>query len=196
MSATRVLLTAFGPFDGRAVNGSATLLRAIAAAHPPGIELRTLVLPVVWGAVEGTALPVLAAWDPQVILGLGEGGPGRIAIETTARNCRERPDTTGHPPPTPVIDPAGPDVACARLALPPDLWRPAPPRIVTSDDAGTFLCNNALFRYARSRASRAGFLHLPPQGDIDDATYIAPLLGPVLAVLAANVDGPDPASAG
>lgn len=187
-AAPRVLLTAFGPFEGRAVNGSTTLVRALAQQGIPEATLRTCYLPVEWDSVESRALPAVEAFRPDLLLGIGEGGPTRIALESLGRNLRRGIDEAGIEYSGEPIDATGPPARPARLHFIWDLETPTRFPLAISRDAGEFLCNNALYRYAGTTVPRVGFIHLPPQRDQSDADYVTPLLPVIMAVLRSNLD--------
>lgn len=179
----RILITCFQPFKGRENNGSQVLARYLKAhylqEYAPTDELRILDIPVRWGAVETSTTTTIDSWKPDILIGLGEGRQGVIALETTGRNVRDGEDIDGNPPPDACIDPLGETERKANLGFKwsPDIELPAPLHI--SLDAGHYLCNNALYVYCGTGCHRVGFIHIPPQADVDDLTYSA-LYGPVL----------------
>lgn len=168
----KILLTGFDPFDGRECNASWIAARALAAAGHPEIELRALQIPVCWGAPRSALEPVVREWQPDCVIGMGEGEPGIFRVETLARNVRrERPDNNGRYPAGEIIEANGPEqrMASARCE---DLRacladQGIPVRL--SDDAGAFLCEELLYTLESLREDHdflqsVLFIHLPPAG--------------------------------
>lgn len=166
----RILITCFMPFRGRAQNGSQPLARYL-QSHLAAEDIRVVYIPVRWGAVEAVAGPVIDDWQPDLVMGLGEGGTEAVAIETTGRNTRQGDDVDGIAPPTDVIIEDGEPERKSRLtfAWNSDVALSAP--VMLSLSAGAFLCNNALYVYCGTDVERVGFVHVPPQGDDDEASY-------------------------
>lgn len=179
-----VLIIGYGPFDGRASNGSGTIATAlngkIVAEHRVvGVEL-----PVQWGEIEGALADVIAEHHPAVILGLGEGFPGRVALETRAANARLGADAAGHQPPSPQLHAKGPTHLASRIAYDLDALPSCDVPVVLSVDAGTYLCNNLLWVCLERSELPAGFIHLPPQGDAPNNGYVGRFRPIIEAVIA------------
>lgn len=168
----RILLTGFEPFDGREHNASWIAASALAQLHCPGMELRAALIPVCWGAPRRVLDPIIAAWHPDIIIGMGEGEPGVFRLESVAYNTRcERADNDGSFPEGRVIDPDGPNcrnasadcsTLCNVLAA-----RGIPVRIST--DAGAFLCEELLYTLESLHTTQDTldivlFVHVPPFG--------------------------------
>lgn len=171
----RVVLSGFRPFGGGATNPSEALVRRIAAAPPDGIDLVPLVFPVEYGRGDEILRATLAA-RPHVVLHLGlAGNRETIDVERFALNWRGGPeaDEAGVRIAGEEIEPGGP--AACLSTLPVDLLvaagsaTGAPCR--ASAHAGTFLCNQTLYRSLRAaERSRtpflAAFVHVPlPRAD-------------------------------
>lgn len=180
-----IFISAFQPFAGRGKNGSATILEALKKEFL-GENVHFLLLPVVWGIVEQTALPTVESLTPYLALGLGEGRPNMLAIETVGVNGRDGLDENQQAPAVDQIDAEGPAATTARLQFNWDPSKNYPYPVMLSRDAGKYLCNNTLYRYARSGAGRAGFIHLPPQGETPDEEYLAQLLPIVVDIIRQN----------
>lgn len=183
-----VLLTAFGPFDGRGVNGSATVATALDGTRIAGAEVHIAVMPVRWGE-PGRIIPVeVGRLHPVLVLGLGEGRPGLVTVERRGLNQRlAYPDVDGHRPPAATIE-AGIDAPRpGRLQFSPAWFPDAPVPLRGSDDAGGYLCNEALWVILGTRVPRAGFVHLPPQGAEVDAAYRARFVPVVQELLRRNL---------
>lgn len=186
--APRVLVTGFEAFAGRGVNGSATLARSLEGARIAGYEVRAAVLPVVWDGLEGRLAGLLRTHRPALVLGLGEGRPGRVEIETVGRNRAAGIDERGAPPPEALLEPQGPASRAARLAFDPAWFDGSDPPVIASADAGAYLCNHLLFTGLRVSGERPmGFVHLPPQGAETDERYLARLRPAILALLERNL---------
>lgn len=183
-----VLVTAFAPFAGRAVNGSATIAAGLEGVEVGGAVIRTAVMPVRWGEPGRTIPGLVDAHHPVVLLGLGEGHPGTVTVEREAANLAIRaPDTDGKPPASPRLEAGGPPSRAARFHLD-QAWFPMPPvPVVPSDDAGGYLCNQALWTISGTRVAVAGFVHVPPQGDEPADAYRARLLPIVRELIIRNL---------
>jgi len=181
-----LLLTSFGPFRSRFKNGSKTVSDTIQAMANPHIEVMNF--PVHWGVIEEVALPRIHTLQPKIILGLGEGPPDKIYFETRAVNRREGEDEKGMRSATHMIDSKGTETISSRWPTPVESIPQQHTAIQLSRDAGYYLCNNALYRYLQSSALYAGFLHLPPQEETSDQSYLANILAPVLSLIQSALD--------
>ena len=172
-----VLLTGFEPFGGSLVNPSEEVARAFAAEGVPGATLHSLIVPVVGGDQSGSAFHAVAEsvirWAPDTIVAFGESHKAtRVAFERVAINLRDDriPDHAG----VQLVD--QPIVARGAAAhfssVPLRAMRDAcegegiPAEL--SNSAGTFLCNELMYRVLGAIAQgewpsvrRAGFVHLP-----------------------------------
>lgn len=183
-----VVLTAFQPFAGRGSNGSATVARALEAAGVPGAELHVVVMPVRWGEPLRTVPALVERWRPSLLLGLGEGLPGRIAVERRADNRRLAvPDEDGRAAPDPSIEAGMRPPRPFRLRVDPAWFAGSGSPLAMSDDAGGYLCNEAMWAILGTTVPAAGFIHLPPQADEPEAAYRARLVPAIRAVIAGNL---------
>ena len=167
----KVLLTGFEPFGGSSLNPSAMVVEALASDPPTGVELATMVLPVIGIEAGDRVVERVESESPDAVIMLGEatGRPG-ISIEQIAINLRDyrMSDNAGTcTTDEPVVDGA-PDAYLATLpimrlvAAISTIGVPAS-RSLT---AGAFLCNEISYRvlHANAIANRripAGFVHLP-----------------------------------
>ena len=174
----RVLITCFLPFRDRAKNGSQTLAHYL-ESRLPDADLHVVEIPVRWGAVEAIAGPAIDNWHPDLLLGIGEGAPDAVVIETVGHNVRRGEDVDGTPPPTDTILRSKEKERRCRLSFAWSSITPLAVPIRLGLDAGTYLCNNALYIYCGTKVQRAGFVHVPPQGDVHDTPYCE-RLGPLL----------------
>jgi pyroglutamyl-peptidase len=181
-----VLLTAFGPFDGRGVNGSATVAHRLDGTLIAGSRISILVLPVRWGEPERRLPAEVDRLKPMVLLGLGEGQPGRtVYVERVGANAaRSFTDVDGALPPQAILDATAPASRSARLRFDRSWFTAAAFQVTDSHDAGGYLCNEMLFTALGQPVITCGFIHLPPQGDTPDAPYcdqLAPIVRDLIA---------------
>lgn len=168
-----ILITGFTPFAGRTINASWQAACWLAEHHNTVHTIRAALLPVIWGAPEQILKELVNSYEPELIISLGEGHPERFAIETRARNQRSpREDNAGRLPAHELIDASGPAMRMASIdyqrlqEILSDLGYP----IQLSDDAGAFLCEEALYCLESARETVASvqpmvlFCHLPPFG--------------------------------
>ena len=167
-----VLVTAFGPFNGRKENASSLALRELKKAFP---SIRSRILPVDAVIAPARLKQAIRLIRPDALIMLGEaGGSKKIRLETTAWN---------------ELDFRIPDIAGRQFARRPVLTGSAGSRgstlplaeihalldengheISYSDDPGRYLCNQ-LFYVALDYLEKqtisipAGFIHLPLEQD-------------------------------
>ena len=172
-----LLITGFDPFGGETINPSWE-----AVSRLPEVigeyRLTKLQIPTVFGRAAEAVLA--AAWQdrPDVILCVGQAGgrdavtPERIAINIASA---AKPDNAGNQPREESILPGGPDGSFSTVPVRSmaDAITAAglPGRV--SNTAGTFVCNDTLYRLLQHYAdsgTRVGFLHvphLPQQAQLD-----------------------------
>lgn len=168
---TRLLLTAFEPFNGETVNPSREVARAVAEVPFEGVHVETLVLPVERVRAVEMSLDRIGTGAPDVVLMLGEGGRRfRVTPERVAINVDDFPipDNAGaQPRDEPIVEggPVGyfstlPVAEIVRHLITADI--PA----AVSNSAGTYLCNRLFYSVLHHISvaglpTRAGFIHLP-----------------------------------
>jgi pyroglutamyl-peptidase len=183
-----ILVTAFQPFAGRSVNGSATIATALAKDLIDGRPVRTLVMPVRWGEPQADLPAAAVRLRPQLICGLGEGFPGHVAVETLAHNHADPiPDDHGLLPPASWLDPKGPDIRSGTMTVDPVWLTQTTLPVVASADDGGYLCNECFYVASACGAERCGFIHLPPQDAMSDADYLALYLPIVRLLISHNL---------
>ena len=172
---TRILVTAFQPFQGRPVNGSTTLLRWLRRrwSRP---SFASAIFPVDWQKAPSRLAALITRYQPTAVLSLGEGSPHQVAWEGRSANAMSGADEAGQLPRTAHIHANGPAWLPITLPTPSTgvfalLPRTTP--LVHSQDAGTFLCNRILWEALRRNVERVGFLHFPPQGNSPNRAYLA-----------------------
>jgi pyroglutamyl-peptidase len=178
-----VLLTGFGPFAGRGVNGSQTVVESLDGHELGGVRIVVTVLPVRWGEPERQLPPLVERWQPRLLLCLGEGRPGVVAVEGLGHNRAAHPDEAGVSAPADLGP--GPASRASRLRFDPAWFSDSSVPVVTSQDAGSYLCNATFYHALALPVDRVGFVHLPPQGATPDAAYQA-LCTPIIRRLIAE----------
>lgn len=178
----KILVTAFGPFDGRLENASSLALRGLKSVHP---EIRARILPVDSVIAPARLKQALRLIRPDALIMLGEAaGSQEIRLETTAWNELDFriPDNGGRmPQKLPIVRGASPQLSST---LPLEKFQNQlaenqhPVRL--SDDPGRYLCNQVFYtaRYyldSRDIACPAGFIHLPLAQDYPTDQAVAAL---------------------
>jgi len=181
-AAQSILVTAFEPFGGEALNPTQMLLERLPDTIG-GYALHKLLLPVEF--IRARAL-VIAEYDrvnPAAVIMLGEAG-GRDAItpETRAVNVMNAvhgdfslPDNAGYAPEGQPVVEGGPETLQSTLPIDAILEAvnaagiPCEP----SDDAGQYVCNTVMYSMLAhdKGAVPTGFIHVPyvrEQGHADE----------------------------
>lgn len=162
-----MLVTAFGPFDGRPENASGHALRHLRNAHP---ALRTRTFPVDSVVAPKRLRQALGLLRPDLLILLGEAaGSTAIRLEQSAWNLLDFriPDIAGRQPRETPIHPGGPPVRHSPLpldALHHHLTAAGHP-VTLSTDPGRYLCNQVYYLGA-SLIPRTVFIHLPLAADL------------------------------
>ncbi len=165
-----ILVTAFDPFGGESINPA----REAAAALPEqigGAKIVTLWIPTVFGKGADQVAAAMDQLHPDAVVSLGQAG-GRKAVtpERIAINLMDAriPDNEGQQPAEQPIEPGGPDGCFSTLpvsAMAQAIREAGLPGEV-SNTAGTFVCNQVMYRVLRHAAktmpdTRCGFIHVP-----------------------------------
>ena len=189
-----LLITGFDPFGGASVNPSWEAVSRLPDTVG-GYRLTRLQIPTVFGVAAKTVLAAAAQDAPDAILCVGQAGgrdavtPERIAINMASARI---PDNAGNQPVETPILPGAPDGmfstvpvyamagAIAAAGLPGKI----------SNTAGTFVCNDTLFRLLHHYAGtpvRVGFIHVPwlPEQAKEGAPSMA--LDDIVAALTAAI---------
>lgn len=163
-----LLITGFDPFGGETINPSWE-----AVSRLPNVigeyRLTKLQIPTVFVRAAEAVLAAAGQDRPDVILCVGQAGgrdavtPERIAINIASA---AKPDNAGNQPREESILPGGPDGSFSTVPVRSmaDAITAAglPGRV--SNTAGTFVCNDTLYRLLQHYAgsgTRVGFLHVP-----------------------------------
>ena len=163
-----LMITGFDPFGGETINPSweaVSRLPDTIGSH----RLTKLQIPTVYALAAQRVLEAAAVEAPDVILCVGQAG-GREAVtpERIAGNIASaaRPDNAGNLPSEATIIPGGPDGIFATVpvrAMADAIAAAGLPGKI-SNTAGTFVCNDTLYRLLHHFAGtsvRAGFIHVP-----------------------------------
>ena len=163
-----LIITGFDPFGGETVNPSWE-----AVSRLPDVigdyRLTKLQIPTVFGTAAETVLAAAMEDAPDVILCVGQAGgrdavtPERIAVNMASARI---PDNRGNQPVETPILPGAPDgiFATVPVAAMADAVTAAGLPGKISNTAGTFVCNDTLYRLLHrfaGTAVRAGFIHVP-----------------------------------
>ena len=167
-----ILVTAFGPFDGREENASALALRELKRTFP---GIRTRILPVDLVIAPMRLKRALRILRPSALIMLGEGaGIRQIQLETTAWNELDFriPDLAGRQPTGRAIVPGAPAQLGATLPMRRLLDRLTANGhdAILSRQPGRYLCNQVFYIALQFLADSAipcpaGFIHLPLASD-------------------------------
>lgn len=163
-----LLITGFDPFGGEAVNPAWE-----AVSRLPDVigdwRLTKLQIPTVFGLAAERVLTAAAQDAPDVILCVGQAGErDAVTPERIAVNCMDAriPDNAGNQPREKPVIPGGPDGIFATVPVRDmaEAVTAAGLQGRVSNTAGTFVCNDTLYRllyhYAKLRV-RVGFIHVP-----------------------------------
>lgn len=194
---TRILVTAFGPFDGRAHNASSLALAELKMRFP---WLNTRVLPVDSVLAPGRIIKAIRQLRPAAVLMLGEAaGSDAPRLETTAWNLLDFsiPDIAGRQPRATPIRLESPEQLPATLP-----WDAIHARLLStgieirmSGDPGRYLCNQVMYQTLdfirrQSLGTRAGFIHLPLAGVLPSSRAVE-LLSRVISHLHPRTESRD-----
>ncbi len=173
----RLLLSGFEPFGGSTVNPSASVVEAIGIEGVPGADVQVVCLPVVGGVGAGSAFARLASvvesFMPDTIVSFGEAADAtHLRFERVAINVRDDriPDNAGVQlvDQLIVVDGAVAHFASLPLRTMRDACEGEGVPAMLSNSAGTFLCNELMYRTLDAMATRrwptvtrAGFVHVP-----------------------------------
>ena len=163
-----LIITGFDPFGGETVNPAWEAVSRLPDTIG-GYRLTKRQIPTVFAKAAEQVLAAARADAPDVILCVGQAG-GRDAVtpERVAINCMDAriPDNAGSQPREKSVIPGGPDgifstVPVRKMA---DAIEKAGIPGKVSNTAGTFVCNDTLYRllhHYAGTAVRVGFIHVP-----------------------------------
>lgn len=168
-----ILLTGFGPFPGCPENASerfVSKLAHLAARRFSAHRVVARVLPTEWERAPSRLSFLYERERPKLVLHFGVSDCASCyVLERTARNARrETPDAAGALPANQVVVEGGPDTLIARLPADDITQRLGTLKVpvVTSDDAGSYLCNAVLYQSLliaeeHEQTEAVGFFHIP-----------------------------------
>lgn len=167
-----LLVTAFGPFEGRSENASSLALKELRAVFP---KIRTRILPVDSVVAPARLRQALRLIRPEILILLGEAaGTRTLRLETSAFNELDFriPDISGRQPTARPIRRDAPPIRHSTLPMEQikTVLQANAHEVMLSHDPGRYLCNQLLFcalDYLANHAlpCRAGFIHLPLAAD-------------------------------
>lgn len=173
-----ILVTAFDPFGGESVNPAQLAVEQLPDAIGGHAIIKSIV-PTIFGASADQVGALMDALSPDAVVCIGQAG-GRDAItpERVAINVMDatKPDNAGIAPEDVPIIPNGPAAYFSTLPVKAMVTAMEAAGIPAklSNTAGTFVCNQLLYRClhhaARNMpACRCGFIHVPyiPQQTTD-----------------------------
>jgi len=166
-----ILVTGFEPFGSHTMNPSQDLAKALDGRRIGGCAIASAVLPVHHLEASQRVSLLLAEMAPVAVVHLGlADGRARLALERAALNVMDYriPDNAGYRAEGEPCVPEGPAAYFASLPLPEILVALTAEGIpaYVSNTAGTYLCNQTLYRTLheiaiREMTTRAGFIHVP-----------------------------------
>jgi pyroglutamyl-peptidase len=186
-----LLVTGFGPFLAVEQNPSIEASRPLAGEVIGGLRVVVEQLDVVYARAPEQLAAALERHRPEIVLCLGVAGDAALRLESTARNedTAASPDMAGEVRQGRAIRAGGPatlptGLPLARIAeaLEADGYE-----VITSDDAGGYLCNHVFYEVLTRRpGGRAGFVHVPPLAGTWDQPRLTRAIRRILEVLAAE----------
>lgn len=165
-----MLLTAFEPFDGQALNASQLALRAMSPNKLPNVVLMREELPCVFDESLKVLRAHIRRHAPSLVVCVGQaGGRNAVSLERVAINVDDAriADNDGAQPIDTAIAKRGPVGYWSTLpikAIAEAIKAEGLPAEI-SQTAGTFVCNHVFYGLMRTlkRKSdcRGGFVHVP-----------------------------------
>lgn len=168
-----ILLTGFGPFPGVSDNASQRFvpkLAHLAARRFSAHRVVARILPTEWERAPARLEELYQRERPKLVLHFGVSAQASAyVIETLAHNRRrETADAAGALPADVEVVRGGPDTLPAKLPVRDIKDRLTALKVpaVTSEDAGSYLCNALLYRSLVcagqiSEPDAVGFFHIP-----------------------------------
>lgn len=168
---TKLLLTAFEPFNGETINPSLETARVIGKVDFPDSQFQIIELPVDRFQAVEILLNRIRTEKPDVVMMLGEGSrrfrinPERVAINVDDFRI---PDNSGNQPKGEPIVKGAPVAYFSTLPIYEIVKRIQKAKIpaAISNTTGTYLCNRLFYSVMHFLAveklrTKAGFIHLP-----------------------------------
>ncbi|PYZ93583.1 peptidase C15 [Salipaludibacillus keqinensis] len=176
----RILISGFEPFGGLSSNPTLELIERAKDFEMEGIEIFTIVLPVIYNQCVPPLLTEMERIEPDVVVCLGVAvGRSSINLERVGINIQDtagegkQGDNSGDRPVDREIVDEGPDGLFSTLPLRSILEALQSNNIPStiSNTAGTYICNTTMYSilYEINRLSlttKAGFIHVPATPDM------------------------------
>ena len=165
-----ILITGFDPFGGESVNPSFEAVRALPDIID-GVSMKKLQLPTVFDEAADLVIREVERLHPTAVISVGQAGGRRaVTVERVAINLQDAriADNAGNAPQDRAIVPGGPAAYFATLpirAMVSAITAAGLPAAI-SNSAGTFVCNDVMYRVLHHLATHApatpgGFIHVP-----------------------------------
>lgn len=166
----KILITAFEPFGGEAINPSMNLLNEL-PENIKNAQIIKCLLPVTFHDSKTILEENILAHKPEIVLSLGQaGGRASISVEQVAINLNEAviADNAGYQPKGLPIDVDSPDGLFSTLPIKAMVQASKEAGVPTSISytAGTYVCNHVMYvalntiRHHQLN-TKAGFVHIP-----------------------------------
>ena len=164
----KLLITGFDPFGGENINPSWEAVKEL-PDHIGDWQLTKMEIPTVFGAAADQGIAAAEGLQLNAILCIGQAG-GRAAVtpEVVAINLQEAriPDNLGSQPMNIPVVKGGPAAYFATVPVREMVHAIQTANIpaALSYSAGTFVCNDVLYRLLHhfdGTATQAGFIHVP-----------------------------------
>ncbi|MBO2942833.1 pyroglutamyl-peptidase I [Paenibacillus sp. F411] len=171
----KILVSGFEPFGGSRVNPTEQLIFDLQSLSFSGVEIRTVLLPVVFDKCARLLMEEIRSFQPDAVLACGvAGGRADITPERIAINMKDiaedapYPDNAGVRPHEQPIEEDGPDGLFTTLPVSRMVktMREAGIPASISYSAGTYICNNTMYVLLNeikktAKAMLGGFIHFP-----------------------------------
>jgi pyroglutamyl-peptidase len=169
MSAKKVLISGFEPFGGAKLNPSQLLVEQLAKENIPGVDLRTIVLPVEFDQAAKLLLAEIEKVSPDVVVAFGQAeGRSAITPEKIAINLDDAriPDNSGDQRQSRKIAEDGADGYFSTLPIEKIVDSIKQEKISSSVSlsAGAFVCNHVFYvmqHQLLGSTVKSGFVHVP-----------------------------------
>ncbi|WP_035186439.1 pyroglutamyl-peptidase I [Alteribacter aurantiacus] len=176
----KMLISGFEPFGDLTKNPTEELVKSASKWDISGVEINTILLPVVYRTCAQKLIEEVERVNPDVVLSLGVAvGRAMITPERIGINVQHTEgegkfgDNTGKKPKNEPLIEGEPDGLFSPLPISTmtDRLKNAGIPAQISNTAGTYICNNTLYElllYAKKQGSHlhTGFVHMPATPDM------------------------------
>ena len=164
----KLLITGFDPFGGENINPSWEAVKEL-PDHIGDWQITKMEIPTVFGAAADQVIAAGEGLQSNAILCIGQaGGRATVTPEVVAINLQEAriPDNIGNQPMNIPVVKGGPAAYFATVPVREMVQAIQAANIpaALSYSAGTFVCNDVLYRLLHhfdGTATQAGFIHVP-----------------------------------